>query len=105
MYDEYLKQNDLCIRCNTLYLNSRSVTLKPSLNYIDLGKREMVCINDTARTERFEDSCKYLLGFLSSLFPDKCSFEVEESRSGREGLRNYKLRLQDVDLKRVNSLF
>lgn len=105
MYDEYLKQNDLCVRCNTLYLNSKSVTLKPSLNYIDLGKKEMVCINDTARTERFEDSCKYLLGFLSNLFPDKCSFEVEESRSGREGLRNYKLRLQDVDLKRVNSLF
>lgn len=105
MYDEYLKQTDMCVKCNTLYMNSKSVVLKPTLNYIDLGKKEMVCVNDTARTERFEESAKYLVGFLSHQFPNRCSYEIGVSKEGQEGSRNYKLRITDNDMKRVNSMF
>lgn len=105
MYDEYLKQTDMCVKCNTLYMNSKSVVLKPTLNYMDLGKKEMVCVNDTARTERFEESAKYLVGFLSHQFPNRCSYEVGVSKEGQEGSRNYKLRITDNDMKRVNSMF
>lgn len=83
LYDDYLKSSELCYHNENLLTYSKQYGLNSSNAYDNNIK--LMCINDNGKVDNYNVAVNNLIFFLSTKFPNKCSFELNSSSEGVVG--------------------
>lgn len=74
LFSDLLQTCGTCVTKPELYKKSKYVKLGLDLNYQDLAKKQLICVNDDVKDDFFH-CINNLKQFFESIYPDKSAFE------------------------------